>query len=129
MEYNRTILVVDDEENIRKLISLIVNAEGYHVIEAVNGIDAWEKLCKNNVEMVITDFNMPKVDGVQLVRKIRTIPEYNLMPVIMISGVRELMKKECLEVGVNEWIGKPFLPKHLINVIKILQHQKTLVKI
>jgi two-component system chemotaxis response regulator CheY len=115
----RAILVVDDQESVRKLVSIIVRSAGYHVIEAVDGEDALIQLSGKNIEMVITDLRMPNMDGVEFVRRLRRHPEYRLTPVIMLSS--EFLGnriRDAYEAGVSDWVTKPFIHHQLLNSIK-----------
>jgi two-component system chemotaxis response regulator CheY len=115
----RTILVVDDHESVRKLVSIIVRSAGYHVIEAVDGEDALIQLAGKNIDMAITDLRMPKMDGVELVRRLRLHPEYRLTPVIMLSS--EFLGnriKDAAGAGISDWVTKPLIRHKLLNCIK-----------
>jgi two-component system chemotaxis response regulator CheY len=115
----RTILVVDDQESVRKLVSIIVRSAGYHVIEAVDGEDALIQVAGKNIDMVITDLRMPKMDGVEFVRRLRLHPEYRLTPVIMLSS--EFLGnriKDAAEAGISDWVTKPLIRHKLLNCIK-----------
>jgi two-component system chemotaxis response regulator CheY len=113
------ILVVDDQESVRKLVSIIVRSAGYAVIEAVDGEDALAQVAGKNIEMVITDLRMPNMDGIELVKCLRRIPEYRLTPAIMLSS--EFLGNrlgEAYEAGVGDWVTKPFIRHHLLDSIK-----------
>jgi two-component system chemotaxis response regulator CheY len=115
----RTILVVDDQESVRKLVSIIVRSAGYHVIEAVDGEDALIQVAGKNIDMAITDLRMPKMDGVEFVRRLRLHPEYRLTPVIMLSS--EFLRtgiKDAAEAGISDWVTKPLIRHKLLNCIK-----------
>lgn len=117
----KTILTVDDDESTRKLISLSLRCGGYWVIEAVDGADGIEKLHQHKVDMVISDLNMPNLDGIDLIRSIRKSDIYRNIPVIIVTGdIRELCKKEVKAVGASGWISKPFYAEQLLEAVKNL---------
>ncbi|MEJ2685300.1 MAG: response regulator [Candidatus Sulfobium sp.] len=113
------ILIVDDDTLIRQLLSLILRSAGYSVVEAVNGKDALDKVREASVNLVITDLRMPQMDGIELARELRTDPEHQYVPIIMLtSDFQEYKKREGEQVGVNSWISKPFIPQRLIHTIR-----------
>ncbi len=115
----KNVLVVDDDALIRRLATLILRTAGYSVIEAVNGQDALNKLNATEVEMVITDFRMPQMDGMEFVKQLRARPAYRLVPVVMMTSEFHGYKKtEGEQAGVTDWILKPFLPQQLIHTVK-----------
>jgi len=114
----KKIMVVEDEAFIRKLVSMIAKKEGYEVIEAGNGKDAAEKLLDTQIDLLITDLNMPEMDGIELVRTLRSRPGQMYTPVIMLSSeFREARRQMAYEAGINEWVPKPFITKHLRDLI------------
>lgn len=124
---SKTVLIVDDEETIRSLVGLILKNQGYDVIEAFNGNDALEKLRANRVAMVITDYIMPGMNGIHFIKELRKVPEWRTIPVIMISGSTEQLNREFMELGINEYIMKPFLSKRLTAVVSNLLNKENLI--
>ena len=118
----KTILVVDDSATVREMVSFVLNEAGYGVISAVHGRDALNKLNTTTVDMVITDIDMPIMDGIEFIREMRKKPECRLTPVIIISG--KFHNINILE-NVNKWFLKPFTDKELLQVIKITEKQIT----
>ena len=111
---SKKILVVDDAGFIRNLVSLILTTEGYEVIESNNGKDALKKLEETSIDMIITDLNMPEMDGIELVKTMRSKSAYMHIPVVMLtSEFLETRKQRAFEAGINEWIPKPFIAQHL----------------
>lgn len=109
---NGTILIADDEVQIAELIELYLEKDNVHVIKAENGIDAWNKLQENKVDLAIIDIMMPGMDGYQLVRKIRT---KFTMPVIMLSAkTADSDKILGLDLGADDYIAKPFNPLEVV---------------
>ena len=113
------VLVVDDARYIRELISLILRNEGYEVIKAANGKEALDKLNRTNNDMLITDLNMPEMNVIELAGRLRNIPDFKSMPVLMVTSENHAsIRKKAEHAGVNEWILKPFIPKHLVDAVK-----------
>ena len=115
----KTILTVDDSSTVRLVLSATLKEAGYKVIEAKDGQDAIEKLEKGKVNMLITDLNMPKVDGIDLIRHVRRNPACRFMPIIMLTTEADDTKRqEGKAAGASGWIVKPFKPEQLIGVVK-----------
>jgi two-component system chemotaxis response regulator CheY len=116
---NRTILAVDDSSSIRMMISFTLQQNGYRVIEAVDGRDGLTKLHEDEVDMVITDLNMPNLDGIGLIRGVRENPASRYTPVIMLTTEsQDARKQEGKAAGATGWIVKPFQPAQLLAVVK-----------
>ncbi|MEJ2696542.1 MAG: response regulator [Candidatus Sulfobium sp.] len=119
------ILIVDDDRLIRQLLSLILRSAGYSVVEAVNGEDALDKLKEIAIDLVITDLRMPGIDGIELTRELRMNPEYEYVPVIMLtSDFMGYKRREGEQAGVNGWISKPFIPQQLVRTIREFQSDR-----
>jgi two-component system chemotaxis response regulator CheY len=113
------VLVVDDGRYVRDLISLILRSEGYEVITAANGKKALNKLNGSNIDMLITDLNMPEMNGIELVGRLRAIPDFKSIPVLMVTSENhKAIRKKAEHAGVNEWILKPFIPRQLVDTVK-----------
>ncbi len=106
------ILVVDDSATIRRIIKNTLEKIGYsEVIEAENGIDALTKLKEGDIILVLTDWNMPEMDGITLVKSIRASDKFGTVPIIMVTTEAEKNEvMEALQLGVNDYIVKPFTP-------------------
>jgi two-component system, chemotaxis family, chemotaxis protein CheY len=118
---SKTILSVDDSASIRQLITFTLSKEGYAVMEAVDGKDALEKVKVSPVDMVITDLNMPNMDGLELIRSLRGNPAFKFTPIVMLTTESALSKKDAgRDAGATGWIVKPFKPEQLIAVVKRL---------
>lgn len=114
-----TIMVVDDSASLRQMVSFTLNEAGYEVVEAVDGDDALRKLEQKPVNMMITDLNMPKLDGLELIRRVRVMGAYRFMPIIMLSTEFQEDKKQAgRSAGATGWIVKPFQPPQLLGVIR-----------
>jgi two-component system chemotaxis response regulator CheY len=116
---SKQILIVDDSASVRLAQSFVLSRAGYEVIEAVDGKDALSKLARGPVHLVLTDVNMPNLDGLGLVRAIRATPATSTIPVVMITTESEQAKKlEGKSAGANGWIVKPFTPEQLLAVVR-----------
>ncbi len=115
----KTFLVVDDSASMRQLVSFTIKDAGYDVLVAENGKDAVGKLGGKKVDMVITDLNMPEMDGIEFIRKLRSMPEYKFVPIVMLTTEsQEGKKQEGKQAGASGWIVKPFQPDQLMDVVK-----------
>ncbi len=115
----KTIMTVDDSACIRQMVSFTLKQSGYDVIEAKDGNDALKKLDAHQIHMMITDINMPEIDGISLVRKVRENPSYRFIPIIVLTtDSQEEKKREGRAAGATGWIVKPFNPEQLIAVVK-----------
>lgn len=115
----KTIITVDDSSSIRQMVSFTLKDAGYDVIEAVDGKDALSKISGSAVHMVITDLNMPNLDGIGLIRELRANPTYKFTPIVMLTTESQDSKKqEGKSAGATGWIVKPFKPEQLLAVVK-----------
>jgi two-component system chemotaxis response regulator CheY len=115
----KKILTVDDSATIRMMVSFTLSQLGIEIVEAVNGTDALKKLEQNEIDMLITDLNMPGLDGIGLIRKVRENPSYKFIPIIILTTESEPDKKlEARAAGATGWIVKPFRPEDLLSAIK-----------
>jgi two-component system chemotaxis response regulator CheY len=114
-----TILTADDSPSMRQMIAFTLENAGYQVIEAVDGMDALERLSKAAVQMLVTDLNMPNLDGIELIRRVRTLPQYKYIPIIMVTTESEdSRKQQGKAAGATGWIVKPFRAEQLVAVAK-----------
>ncbi len=114
---SKLIMTADDSASMRQMVSMTLKQAGYDVVEAVDGQDALGKL--NGIDMLITDLNMPNMDGIELIRQVRAKPDFKFMPIIMLTTESQDGKKsEGKEAGATGWIVKPFKPDQLIGVVK-----------
>ncbi len=113
------ILTVDDSPSMRKMVSFTLTGAGYQVVEAVDGIDAFEKAQSQSFDLVLTDQNMPRMDGLGLTRMLRDHPKFKTIPILMLTTESsDLMKQAGRAAGATGWLVKPFDPSRLIEVIK-----------
>ena len=119
----KTIMTADDSASIRQMVSFTLKQEGYAVIEAVDGADALEKMKSNQVDMLVTDLNMPRMDGLELIKSVRLLPQYKFTPIIFLTTESADSKKgEAKSAGATGWIIKPFKPEQLTAVVKKVLH-------
>ena len=115
----RTVLVVDDAGVMRQMNSLTLKKEGFEVIEAINGKDALSKMAGKKIDIVVTDINMPEMDGIELIKQIRTDSVHRFVPIIVLSTISQEAKvKEGKEAGASGWLFKPYKPNQLIDAIR-----------
>lgn len=113
------VLSVDDSGSIRQMVTFTLKGAGYEVIEAVDGQDALEKAKLNTVDVVLTDQNMPRMDGLTLIKNLRAMPAYSNVPILMLTTESgEAMKKQGKMAGATGWLVKPFGPQKLLEVMK-----------
>lgn len=115
----KTILIVDDSSGVRKFVMFSLKNHGYRVIEAEDGQDALEKLRDQTVDMVITDLNMPHMDGFSLIRTLRQTDEFRATPILILTteeGQRE--RTLGVEAGANAYIVKPFKPAEILAIVQ-----------
>jgi two-component system chemotaxis response regulator CheY len=116
---NKNILIVDDSESIRELVSITLEGAGYTVDKAIDGTEAIKILDGRAVSLVITDLNMPNMDGIQLIREVRQSNGYSTVPILMLTTESQQAKKEeGKAAGATGWIVKPFAQEKLLEVVK-----------
>ena len=116
-----TIMTVDDAKTMRSMVKAILENEGHQIIMAEDGVDALEKIDGNPIDMAIVDLHMPNMNGTTLVRKLRRIPEYKTIPILMLTTeTSEFRKNKARELGANGWLTKPFDPPRLVNAVTTL---------
>ena len=114
----KSILAVDDSASIRRMVSFTLKSAGYEVVEAVDGEDALAKAKAKTMNLVLTDQNMPRMDGLTLVRSLRALPAYRSAPILILtteSGAD--MKSRGKAAGATGWMVKPFDPQRLLDVV------------
>ncbi|MFO7448265.1 MAG: response regulator [Ignavibacteriaceae bacterium] len=115
----KTIMTVDDSSSIRQMVSFTLREAGYEVVEAVDGQDASQKLGSVSINMLITDLNMPNMDGITLIKKVRQNQTTKFIPIIMLTTESQAEKKaEGKNAGATGWIVKPFQQEQLLAVVK-----------
>ena len=115
----KTILAVDDSSSLRQMVAFSLKAAGYLVVEAVDGQDGLEKAKQQTVDLVLTDQNMPRMDGLTLIKLLRELPTYQKVPILMLTTESsDEMKQKGRAAGANGWLVKPFDPQRLNEVVK-----------
>ena len=115
---SKKIMTVDDSASVRQMVSFTLKGAGYEVSEAQDGRDALNKLNGAGVQMVITDLNMPNMNGLELIKALRAKPECKFMPIVFLTTESQAEKKnEAKAAGATGWIVKPFHPVKLLDVI------------
>jgi two-component system chemotaxis response regulator CheY len=115
----KTILAVDDSGSLRQMVVFSLKAAGYQVTEAVDGQDGLEKARNQIFDLVLTDQNMPRMDGLTLIKSLRELPGYQKIPILMLTTeASNEMKMKGKAMGANGWLVKPFDPQRLTEVVK-----------
>jgi two-component system, chemotaxis family, chemotaxis protein CheY len=116
---SRTILTVDDSASMRQMVKLTLTAAGYQVVEAGNGSEGLNRVRSVPVDMVVSDLNMPVMDGLTFVRELRKLPVGKGVPVILLTTESDsAIKQQAREVGATGWITKPFQQDQLLAVVR-----------
>jgi len=114
----RKVLTVDDASTMRKMIALTLKAAGYEVIEAPDGPEALDLISKMDIDMMILDVNMPKMNGIEVVKRVRSNARHIKTPIIMLTTeTQDKVRTEAKMAGATGWINKPFKQDHLIGAV------------
>ena len=117
----KTIMIVDDSASLRSVVGIALRGAGYDVLEAADGADALKKLTGQKVHLIISDVNMPNMDGISFVKAVKQMAAYKFTPIVMLTTEsQESKKKEGQEAGAKAWIVKPFKPDQLLGVVQKL---------
>jgi len=118
---SKTIMIVDDSSSVRIVVKTALSGAGYDVIEACDGEDALSKMTGQKIHLIISDVNMPKMDGITMVKKIKELPNYRFTPICMLTTESEQSKmQEGKAAGAKAWIVKPFQPPKLLDAVSKL---------
>ena len=123
----KTVLVVDDSSTVRKFVAAALNITGFRVITAVDGIEAMELMPAEKFDLIITDLNMPEMDGFELIRTLQETLEYHDIPIIVLSSYTDLKNKDlALEMGAVAFLEKPLsteaIQREVFRFINIMHH-------
>jgi two-component system chemotaxis response regulator CheY len=120
------VLIVDDSTMLRDMLNYALNEGGYSdITEAVDGVDALEKINGPEFDVIITDVNMPRMDGLTLIKELRKIPAYAKKPILVLTTERsDEMKAKGKAAGATGWIVKPFVPEQLLKAVNIVLSRK-----
>ena len=111
----KIVLTVDDSASIRQMVGFTLKSAGYEVVEAVDGEDGLNKAKAKQANLVLTDQNMPKMDGLNLIKTLRGLPQYRTIPILMLTTESSDAMKAA---GATGWLVKPFDPQKLLEVVK-----------
>jgi two-component system chemotaxis response regulator CheY len=115
----KTILTVDDSASIRQMVTFTLKNAGYEVVEAADGMDGLEKAKSRSVDLILTDQNMPRMDGLTLIKSLRGLAQYKAVPILMLTTESsDGMKTQGRAAGATGWLVKPFDPQKLLEVVK-----------
>lgn len=115
----KTILTIDDSASIRQMVVMTLSAAGLDVVEAINGADGYAKATSQTIHAVVTDLNMPVMNGIEFIKKYRQHPSSKGVPIILLTTESdEELKRQAKEAGATGWIVKPFKQEQLLAVIK-----------
>lgn len=117
----KTVLVVDDSASLRQVVSIALKGAGYDVLEGCDGKDALSKLTGQKVHLIISDVNMPNMDGITFVKEVKKLASYKFTPIIMLTTESQEGKKaEGQEAGAKAWVVKPFKPEMMLAAVSKL---------
>jgi two-component system chemotaxis response regulator CheY len=115
---SKTVMIVDDSASLRQVVSIALKDAGYQVLEATDGEDALAKLTGQKVHLIISDVNMPRMDGLTFLSKVKQLPAYKFTPVIMLTTETADEKKKAGQAGgAKAWVTKPFQPPQLMAAV------------
>ena len=119
----KTILIVDDSASVRQVVSIALKGAGYEVITGTDGKDALTKLNGQRIHLIISDVNMPNMDGITFVAEARKLPAYKFTPIIMLTTEsQEDKKRQAQAAGAKAWVTKPFQPEQMLGAVaKLVQ--------
>lgn len=116
---SKMILTVDDSPSIRQMVAFTLKGAGYGVVEAADGVDGLSKATSQSFALILTDQNMPKMDGISLIKALRALPQYRSTPILMLTTESgETMKTQGRAAGATGWLVKPFDPQKLLDIVK-----------
>jgi len=118
---SKRILLVDDSASVRKVAGIALTSAGYNVLEAANGQEALSKMTGEKIHLIISDVNMPVMDGITFLKEVKRHPSYKFTPVIMLTTeAGEDKKQEGRAAGAKAWIVKPFQPQNMLDAVSKL---------
>lgn len=117
----KTIMIVDDSSSLRTVVGIALKGAGYDVVEGCDGKDALSKLTGQKVHLIVSDVNMPNMDGITFVKAVKQLPAYKFTPIVMLTTEsQDEKKKQGQEAGAKAWVLKPFKPDQLLAVVQKL---------
>ena len=117
----KTIMIVDDSASLRQVVAIALKGGGYDVLEACDGRDALAKMTGQKINLIISDVNMPNMDGITFVKQVKQLPNYKFTPIIMLTTEsQEGKKQEGQAAGAKAWVDKPFQPEQMLSAVSKL---------
>lgn len=117
----KTIMVVDDSESLRQVVSIALGGAGYRVLEARDGVDGLAKLDGEKIHLIISDVNMPNMNGIDFVKQLKLLAKYKFTPVIMLTTEsQQYLIEEGRKAGAKAWMVKPFRPEQMLEAVNKL---------
>lgn len=117
----KTIMIVDDSASLRQVVGIALRSAGYDVLEGCDGKDALARLTGQKVHLIISDVNMPNMDGISFVKALKQMPAYKFTPVIMLTTEsHESKKQQGQAAGARAWVVKPFRPEQMLGAVQKL---------
>jgi two-component system chemotaxis response regulator CheY len=117
----KSVLVVDDSASVRQVVGISLRRAGYEVVEGVDGRDALDKLDGRKIHLIISDINMPRMDGISFIREVKKLPAYKFTPIIILTTEsQETKKQEGRSAGAKAWVVKPFEPTQMLDAVSKL---------
>ena len=118
---SKSVLIVDDSSSVRTVVGIALRGAGYEVLEASDGADGLRKLDGRKVHLIISDVNMPVMDGITFVKGVKQLPAYRFTPIIMLTTESdESKKREGQAAGAKAWVVKPFKPEQMLSAVQRL---------
>jgi len=118
---SKTILIVDDSTSLRQVVSMTLKSQGFDVIEGCDGKDALKKMDGRKIHLIVSDLNMPNMDGLTFVREVKKSPTYKFVPIIMLTTESDdKLKAEGQAAGLKAWMVKPFKPEQMLQAVSKL---------
>ena len=118
---SKTILIVDDSTSLRQVVALTLKSQGFEVVEGCDGRDALKKLDGRKVHLIVSDLNMPNMDGLSFIKEVKKMPSYKFVPIIMLTTeTDEKLKSEGQAAGLKAWMVKPFKPEQMLAAVNKL---------
>lgn len=117
----KRLLIVDDSASLRQVVSMTLKAAGYEVVEACDGKDALAKLDGQKLNLIISDVNMPNMDGLTFLKEVKKHPSYRFTPIVMLTTETEQGKRDqARAAGAKGWVVKPFQPQQMLDAVSKL---------
>lgn len=117
----KTIMIVDDSASLRQVVAIALKGAGYETIEACDGKDALGKMTGQKIHLIISDVNMPNMDGITFVKNVKQMANYKFTPIIMLTTEsQDDKKKEGQAAGAKAWVVKPFQPQQMLDAVSKL---------